>query len=95
MNGNGTGDEQNGPFCTYASCFILIFPCYPRKRAVACLRAYYIYYVLYVYTRGRIYAASIIVFEPAAFTHSKNIATPRLLTKIPSLPNILTIVGGR
>ena len=56
---------------------------------------YYIIYVLYIYTRGRIYAASIIVFEPAAFTRSKNLATPRLLTKIPSLSNILAIVGGR
>ena len=97
MNGNGTGDEQNGPFCTYASRFILIF-LFPFSRVIcasAFTRKLYYIYVLYVYTRDRIYAASIIVFEPVAFTRSKNLATPRLLTKIPSLSNILAIVGGR
>ena len=45
MNGNGTGDEWNGPFRTYASRFILIFPflCYPRKRA-------YTHTILYICT---------------------------------------------
>ena len=99
MNGNGKGDERNGPFRTYASHFSLIFPFQFSRvnRASALTRIlYYMYiYVLYVYTRGRIYAASIIVFEPVAFTRSQNVATPRLLTKIPSLSNILVIVGGR
>ena len=35
-----------------------------------------------------------LVIEPVAFTRSKNLATPRLLTNIPSLSNILAIVGG-
>ena len=86
---------MNGrPFFTYASRFILISP-FPFSRASALTRILYYIYVLHVYTRGRIYAASIIVFEPADFTRTKNFATPRLLTKIPSLSNILAIVGGR
>ena len=70
MNSNGTGDERNRPFCTYASCFILIFlfPFSRVIRASVLTRILYYIYVLYVYTRGRIYAVSIIVFEPVAFT---------------------------
>ena len=50
MNGNGTGDERNGPFCTYASRFILVIPCYLRKHTVACLHAYYTIYMFYTFT---------------------------------------------
>ena len=54
MNGNGTGDERNGPFCTYASRFILIFP-FPfslviRASVLTRILSYMYIYMYYTFT---------------------------------------------